>query len=148
MGMTTISEIRDFSKAVTDVGLDEWQHIVRGVAPSRHVELWSMANRLRAIAIEALAGGSRHQRERVLEHELAQSQQETAHLLKELEARVAQIAALEATVAELGVVRTSLPTGYCTFVHFLMSLWAPYFDVHFAFLVVYIMACVPLLLGV
>ncbi|XP_074310272.1 uncharacterized protein LOC141646147 [Silene latifolia] len=97
VGMTVISEIQSFSEAVTDATLDEWQHVGRRVALSRHVELWRMANRLRATAIEALTGGSGRQRER----ELAQSQEETAHLLRELEARDAEIAALEATLAEL-----------------------------------------------
>ncbi|XP_074278588.1 uncharacterized protein LOC141602180 [Silene latifolia] len=69
-GMTVISEIRDFSEAVTDAGLDKWQHVVR-------------------------------RREHGLERELAQSQEETTHLLRELEARDAQIAALEATLTEL-----------------------------------------------
>ncbi|XP_074304903.1 uncharacterized protein LOC141639754 [Silene latifolia] len=100
--MTTISELHDFDVAVTDVGLDEWQHLTRRVAPSRFVALWMVANRLRATAIEALAGGRGRQRERDLERELAQSREETARLLRELEVRDAEIAALEARVTELG----------------------------------------------
>ncbi|XP_074289615.1 uncharacterized protein LOC141614767 [Silene latifolia] len=56
-GGTTISELRDFDVAVTDAGLDDWQHLIRRVAPSRFVALWRVANRLRATAIEALVGG-------------------------------------------------------------------------------------------
>ncbi|XP_074293764.1 uncharacterized protein LOC141620918 [Silene latifolia] len=56
-GRTTISELRDFDVAVTDAGLDDWQHLIRRVAPSRFVALWRVANRLRATAIEALVGG-------------------------------------------------------------------------------------------
>ncbi|XP_074307753.1 uncharacterized protein LOC141642735 [Silene latifolia] len=102
MGMTTISELRDFGVAVTNVGLDEWQHLIRRVAPSRFVALWRAANRLRATAVEALVGGRGRQGESDLERELAQSREETARLLRELEVRDAEIAALEARVAELG----------------------------------------------
>ncbi|XP_074321722.1 uncharacterized protein LOC141658834 [Silene latifolia] len=88
-GRTTISELRDFDVAVTDV------------APSRFVALWRVANRLRATAIEALVGGRGRQAGRELERELTQSREETARLLRELEFRDAEIAALTARVAEL-----------------------------------------------
>ncbi|XP_074318433.1 uncharacterized protein LOC141655243 [Silene latifolia] len=57
MGMTTVSELRDFDAAVRDAGLDEWQHLIRWVAPSRFVALYRVANRLWATAVEALTGG-------------------------------------------------------------------------------------------
>ncbi|XP_074303853.1 uncharacterized protein LOC141638354 [Silene latifolia] len=98
---TTISELRDFDVTVTDAGLDDWQHLIRRVAPSRFVALWRVANRLRATAIEALVGGRSRQGDRVLERELAQSREETTRLLRELEVRDAEVAALEARVAEL-----------------------------------------------
>jgi len=31
-GRTTISELRDFDVAVTDAGLDDWQHLIRRVS--------------------------------------------------------------------------------------------------------------------
>ncbi|XP_074290149.1 uncharacterized protein LOC141616891 [Silene latifolia] len=86
-GRTMISELRNFDVAVTDTGLDEWQHLIRRVAPSRFVALWRVANRLRATAVEALVGGRGRQRERELEQELAQSREEAARLLRELEVR-------------------------------------------------------------
>ncbi|XP_074284362.1 uncharacterized protein LOC141608966 [Silene latifolia] len=98
-GRTTISELRDFDVAVTDAGLEDWQHLIRRVAPSRFVALWRLANRLRATAVEALVGGRQGDRE--LERELAQSREETARLLRELVVRDAEIAALAARVAEL-----------------------------------------------
>ncbi|XP_074270253.1 uncharacterized protein LOC141593395 [Silene latifolia] len=101
-GMTTISELCDFDAAVRDAGLDEWQHLIRRVAPSRFVALWRVANRLRATTIEALAGGRGRQRERDLERELAQCREETARLLRELEVRHPEISVLEVRVAELG----------------------------------------------
>ncbi|XP_074274048.1 uncharacterized protein LOC141597460 [Silene latifolia] len=101
-GRTTISELRDCDVAVMDAGLDEWQHLIRRVAPSRFVALWRVANRLRATAVEALVGGRGRQKERELERELAQSREETARLLRELEVRDAEVATLEARVAELG----------------------------------------------
>ncbi|XP_074310482.1 uncharacterized protein LOC141646510 [Silene latifolia] len=100
-GRTTISELRDFDVAVTDAGLDDWQHLIRRVAPSRFVALWRVANRLRATAIEALVGGRGCQADRELERELAQSREETARLSRELEFRDAEIATLMARVAEL-----------------------------------------------
>ncbi|XP_074290152.1 uncharacterized protein LOC141616895 [Silene latifolia] len=100
-GRTTISELRDFDVAVTDAGLDDWQHLIRRVAPSRFVALWRVANRLRATAIEALIGGRGRQADRELERELTQSREETARLSRELEFRDAEIAALTARVAEL-----------------------------------------------
>ncbi|XP_074300050.1 uncharacterized protein LOC141631233 [Silene latifolia] len=100
-GRTTISELRDFDVAVTDAGLDDWQHLIRRVAPSRFVALWRVANRLRATAIEALVGGRGRQGDRELERELAQSREETARLSRELEFRDAEIAALMVRVAEL-----------------------------------------------
>ncbi|XP_074289336.1 uncharacterized protein LOC141614490 [Silene latifolia] len=100
-GRTTISELRDFDVAVTDASLDDWQHLIRRVAPSRFVALWRVANRLRATAIEALVGGRGRQGDRGLELELTQSREETARLLRELEVRDAEIAVLVASVAEL-----------------------------------------------
>ncbi|XP_074302778.1 uncharacterized protein LOC141634538 [Silene latifolia] len=100
-GRTTISELRDFDVAVTDAGLDDWQHLIRRVAPSRFVALWRVANRLRATAVEALVGGRGRQGDRGLEQELTQSREETARVLRELEVRDAEIAALVARVAEL-----------------------------------------------
>ncbi|XP_074308029.1 uncharacterized protein LOC141642930 [Silene latifolia] len=100
--MTTISELRDFDAVVRDAGLDEWQHLIRRVAPFRFMALWRVANWLRATTIEALAGGRGRQRERDLERELAQSREETSRLLRELEVRDAEIVALEARVTELG----------------------------------------------
>ncbi|XP_074290765.1 uncharacterized protein LOC141617468 [Silene latifolia] len=66
-GRTTISELRDFDVAVTDAGLDDWQHLIRRVAPSRFVALWRVANRLRATAIEALVGGRGRQPPKIYE---------------------------------------------------------------------------------
>ncbi|XP_074300036.1 uncharacterized protein LOC141631235 [Silene latifolia] len=100
-GRTTISELRDFDVAVTDAGLDDWQHLIRRVAPSRFVALWRVANRLRATAIEALVGGRGRQGDGESGRELAQAREETARLSRELEFRDAEIAALMARVAEL-----------------------------------------------
>ncbi|XP_074319002.1 uncharacterized protein LOC141655893 [Silene latifolia] len=98
---TTISVLRDFDVAVTEAGLDDWQHLIRRVAPSRFVALWRVANRLRATAVEALVGGRGRQGGRESERELAQSREETTRLLRELEFRDTEIAALTARVAEL-----------------------------------------------
>ncbi|XP_074278017.1 uncharacterized protein LOC141601621 [Silene latifolia] len=121
-GMTTISELRDFGEEVTDAGLEEWPPLVSRVAPSRYVTLWRVANRPRATAIEALVGGRGRQRVLDLEREPAQSREETTRLLRELEVRDADIAALEANVAELSCDQDWLPLFCCCLVYILYIL--------------------------
>ncbi|XP_074294127.1 uncharacterized protein LOC141621849 [Silene latifolia] len=101
-GMTTISELRDFDVAVRDAGMDDWQHLIRRLSRAIPVRGFVEGSQpQRATAVEALADGRGRQRERELERELAQYREETARLLRELEVRDAEVAALEARVVEV-----------------------------------------------